>query len=180
MFKSIKINTWRQYEKIDINFHPRLTILTGANGAGKTTLLNLINRHFGWPNPLVGTPKKDKKTGGLKFISDFWKILFENQSETETTANNPNIIGEIVYSNSLQCKLLVPNIVGSTYNVTLEGQQPMKGLHIPSHRPIYKYQAVPNISTQVITTKREHLILTKLLVFSVITVKDQLTQKTIT
>jgi len=35
MIKSIKIDSWRQYENIDIDFHKQLTILTGANGAGK-------------------------------------------------------------------------------------------------------------------------------------------------
>lgn len=149
MFKSIKINTWRQYERVDITFHPQLTILTGANGAGKTTLLNLINRHFGWPSPLVGTPKKDKKTGGLKFISDIWKKLFDSEKDSET--NDNHVVGQIAYSNGHQCNLIVPNIVGSTYNVELQGQQAITGLHIPSHRPIYKYQAVPNISTQVIS-----------------------------
>ena len=33
--------------------------------------------------PLVGTPKKDKKTGGLKFFSDFWKRIFENDKENQ-------------------------------------------------------------------------------------------------
>lgn len=149
MFKAIKINTWRQFERVDIDFHPRLTILTGANGAGKTTLLNLLNSHFGWPNELVGTPKKDKKTGGLKFMSDFWKSLFETEKETEE--NKQNVIGQIFYSNGKSSSMKVPSVVGSTYNVILDGQQGITGIHIPSHRANYRYQAVPNISTQVVS-----------------------------
>lgn len=148
MFKSIKINKWRQFEKVDIDFHPRLTILTGANGSGKTTLLNLLNRHYGWPTQLVGTPKKDKKTGGLKFMSDFWELLFEREKEPEDKQHE---IGQITYSDGRKCSMQVPNVVSSTYNVNLINQQPIRGIHIPSHRPIYKYQAVPNISTQVVS-----------------------------
>jgi recombinational DNA repair ATPase RecF len=62
MFRSLEIHTWRQIEQVEIQFHPRLTILTGANGSGKTTILNLISRHFGWSIPLVSTPKRDKKS----------------------------------------------------------------------------------------------------------------------
>lgn len=148
MFKAIKLNTWRQFEKVDIEFHPRLTILTGANGAGKTTILNLINKHFGWYTPLVGTPKKDKKTGGLKFFSDFWKRIFENEKEN---TNQINRIGQINYLNGTSCFLSVPEVVGSTYDINIEGQQGIKGIHIPSHRPIYKYEQVSNISTQPIS-----------------------------
>lgn len=63
MFKSLEIHGWRQIERVDIQFHPRRTILTGANGTGKTTILNLISRHFGWSIPLVSTPVRDRKTG---------------------------------------------------------------------------------------------------------------------
>ncbi|MBE9602783.1 AAA family ATPase [Pedobacter sp. MC2016-24] len=151
MFKSLKINTWRQYEEIDINFHPRLTILTGANGAGKTTLLNLLNQHFGWPTQLIGTPKKDKKTGGLKFFSDFWKILTDFEKDINGQQNIQNSIGQITYENGGICSLSVPTNVGSVYNVSLHPQQGIKGLHIPSHRPIYKYQPIHNISTQAVS-----------------------------
>jgi predicted ATPase len=34
-FKRLKIDGWRQFQSIDIELHPRLTIITGANGAGK-------------------------------------------------------------------------------------------------------------------------------------------------
>jgi predicted ATPase len=148
MFKSIKISTWRQFEKVEIDFHPKLTILTGANGAGKTTILNLLNQHYGWSTELVGTPKKDKKTGGLKFFSDFWKFFSKSENENDYQEHE---IGQITYTDGQKCSLKIPNIVGSTYNVNFQGQQGIRGIHIPSHRPIYKYQAVQNISTQVVS-----------------------------
>jgi len=32
-FQKLKIDDWKQFKKIDIDFHPNLTILTGANGS---------------------------------------------------------------------------------------------------------------------------------------------------
>ncbi len=148
MIESIKINSWRQYQDIDIKLHPRLTIITGANGAGKTTLLTLISRHFGWPSNLVGTPKKDKKTGVLKFVSDFWKSITNDE---RSIPQNQNKVGEIEYSNRIKGNILVPDNVGSTYQPQIMNQQQVQGIHIPSHRPNYKYQNVPNISTVAIS-----------------------------
>lgn len=153
MFKSIKINNWRQYQHIDISLHPKLTILTGANGAGKTTLLNLFSQHFGWQSSLVSTPEKDKDTGNLKFLSDTWSSDLDVEVKKPIN-NNVRGIGQIVYENDGVSNINVPDAVGSAYNITLQNQQAVQGLHIPSHRPIYKYQHIGNIPTTV--TSKSH------------------------
>lgn len=153
MIKSINISTWRQFQDVDIEIHPRLTIITGANGAGKTTILNLINHHFGWPGQLVGTPKRDKKTGALKFVSDFWKSMTGGVS---SSPNRQNIIGKFTYHSGKISNLIVPEQVGSTYNIQIDHQQPIPGFHIPSHRPNYLYQNVPSISTSAISKKNAY------------------------
>ena len=101
MFKSLEIHTWRQIERVEIQFHPRLTILTGANGTGKTTILNLISRHFGWSIPLVGTPVRDRKTGALRYLADVWKSLWSGStsgSQREQVFSN--------YSNQVQSRYM--------------------------------------------------------------------------
>src|SRR5688572_17753961 len=104
MFKSLEIRTWRQIEDVRIDFHKSLTILTGANGSGKTTILNLLSRHFGWSIPLVGTPRRDRLSGVLRYFSDFWKTL-----TSRVEGKSHDIIGEITYENSQVATLSIPS-----------------------------------------------------------------------
>ena len=68
-FKFMEISEWQQFSNVAIEFHDRLTILTGANGSGKTTILNLLAKHYGWDMASLATPKKDKKSGIIQFFS---------------------------------------------------------------------------------------------------------------
>lgn len=139
-FKKLNINSWKQFEKIDIDFHPNLTVLTGANGSGKTTILNLLARHFGWNINELATPGKDKKTGFFKFFNRWFKGENENVS---------NQIGQIIYSNNVNSALTIPSGNNSAqYNISFANMQSVRGLNIPSHRPVFFYQPVPHISTQ--------------------------------
>jgi len=154
MIKSIEIESWRQFEKVKIDFHNKLTIITGANGAGKTTILDIINQHFGWQSQLVATAKRDKKTGGLTYFNGLWKKLVNKALPPNPHQNPPEKIGSLIYSNGNQTNLMIPTQTGIAYNVQIQRMQALKGFNIPSHRPIYKYQPVPTIATSPITKEQ--------------------------
>jgi len=137
-FKNLEINSWQQFEKISINFDNKLTILTGANGSGKTTLLNLLARHSGWQINSLATPKQDKKTKFIKYVSNLFNI-----NET----NNITTIGKISYDTNQIADINVPTQNNAQYVVQIQAQQPLKCFFIPSHRSIFKYQKVQNIPT---------------------------------
>jgi len=143
VLKRIKLEGWRQFRSVVVDCHPRLTILTGANSSGKTTILNLVGRHFGWQWNFVSTPTRSKKRG-LEYFADFWRRLLSDSPGQE----KHDTIGEILYGDGKKAQLKVPSQVGSTYQISLDGMAQMRGLHIPSHRPIYQYQQVANIPTQ--------------------------------
>ena len=160
MFTKIALRGWRQFRNVDIDFHPRLTILTGANGAGKTTLLNLVSRHFGWASSFISTPTRRGSGPGLMYSADNWSLdddqfecfdseIREEKRRLALAAQGPQTtIGEILYRNEVRADISVPNQqIGSSYDVNIRGQQGVEGLHIPSHRATYSYQAVQNIPT---------------------------------
>lgn len=150
MFKAMKLSNWRQFESIQVNFHPRLTVLTGQNGAGKTTILNIFNRHFGWNILYASTPKSDKR-GVISYFSDVWKKLTDAVVGSQETGNET--VGEIEYSKGRHATLVVPRQVTQEYGLTINNQQEQPGLHIPSHRSVYRYQTVFQIPTKVVTAQ---------------------------
>ena len=138
-FKNLEINSWQQFERIDIDFNSRLTVLTGANGSGKTTLLNILAKHSGWTMNSFATPKQDISTKVIKYITRWWK---------GTDKSNETNIGKIIYQNDEQSSLVIPNGNNAQYQVSLQHQQPLKCFFIPSHRSIFKYEKVTSIPTQ--------------------------------
>ena len=72
-FKRLKIHGWRQFQSIEFDVHPRLTVITGANGSGKSTLLNIFSQHFGYQRPLLAIPQS--KEGVVTFAFGLFDIL---------------------------------------------------------------------------------------------------------
>ena len=149
-FKSLELNDWRQFEHVGLDFHNQLTILTGANGSGKTTLLNILARHLNWNVNIVGTPRKDKKTGAIRYRS-------ERKKRPSDVPGGWTDIGRITYENGAASQIQAPAEASSQYNLNVLTQQPISGLHISSHRPIFSYQPVLNIPTQVVTRQQAYL-----------------------
>lgn len=139
-FTKLEINHWQQFEKIDISIHERLTILTGANGSGKTTLLNILAQHFsyGLGRDTLKTPRINKDNSGYSF---------QSRSHNTEDVINQNNIGKVSYSD-----LSISDIALSTnetieYQLIIQNYGTLEGLYIPSHRPIFKYERVKNVST---------------------------------
>ncbi len=58
---NIYIENWKQFEKVDIDFHPKITFLTGINGSGKTTILNILSTLFKWTVHEFFEPTHDER-----------------------------------------------------------------------------------------------------------------------
>lgn len=138
-FKKLSINQWKQFEKLDIDFHERLTVLTGANGAGKTTILNLLSPHFGWSTNELATPAKDVKSGFIKFFTRFF---------TKPIESTDDIIGQLTYNQGASANIQIPNSDVAQYQISIQPQQSVNGFNIPSHRPTFHYQPVTQLSLE--------------------------------
>lgn len=137
-FKKLSLSEWQQFDNINIEFHSRLTVLTGANGSGKTTILNLLAKHCGWNIASLGTPVKDKESGVFKILTRF----FRGKDKSDNSD-----IGSITYSNSISAILQIPNASKLNYNINIANQQEVKCVYIPSHRSVYRYAHLDNIPT---------------------------------
>jgi predicted ATPase len=160
IFSNLHISNWRQYRDINIDFHERLTIITGGNGAGKTTLLNLLSRHFGWQGLVVSTPRRNGSA--VTFSPDSWddddleKFAAWLADKEKFPLDVPDLppppqvksdIGTLTYGNGTVAPLRVPQQVGASFQVEIHNQQTQRGMHVPSHRPIFSHQTVENIPT---------------------------------
>jgi energy-coupling factor transporter ATP-binding protein EcfA2 len=148
-FSKLSLHDWRQFDKIEIDFHPRLTVITGANGAGKSTLLRLLSQHYGWSYPLLATPTYSTD-GALNYVSGLFKLLKKKETSPTTT------VGEFAYSDGQVSKLTVPAVNSITYNASIDPPVPISGLHIGSHRPVPNYQQVGNIPTNAIGAEQAY------------------------
>lgn len=146
MFQRLTVTNWRQFAEVDLEFHPRLTILTGANGAGKTTLLHLLNRHWGWNIPYVSTPRFSGK-GLRRYWAGFWEDSNADSGAEQKSAQH--FIGNIQYQHHPMARLSIPHDVPETFAVQIAPQPTLAGVYVPAHRPLYIHQKVEQIPTNV-------------------------------
>ena len=141
VFKSLSISGWRQFYNVSIEFHPRLTVITGANGAGKSSLLGLLTPHFGWQRTFLGTPRKVRKNGVVSFLTGVRKRHRSQVFQPGTMQE----VGQIVYSTAVTASIGVSN-EGQQYNASINNQQQVLGTFLASHRAVPVYQSVVQVS----------------------------------
>lgn len=155
MFSKLVIQHWRQFNRVEIDFHRRLTVLTGANGSGKTTLLHLLNRHWGWDLKYVSSPPSgdDRRN----YAAGFW----EGAVQPTSRSNSPeapkkllHVIGELTHSNGERAELNVPDDVEAVFDVGISPQHPVAGVYVPSHRSRYFFQPITSIPVKLDAKKQ--------------------------
>ncbi|MYC64657.1 MAG: AAA family ATPase [Caldilineaceae bacterium SB0661_bin_34] len=143
-FKTLEVTDWRQFRSVNVEFHPRATVIVGANGSGKTSLLNILSQQLGWVREFVGTPTIDEETGDTKYLTGF----------TKKTKGHRDRIGSLTYviegGTESKANLLAPT-EGTTFEVISEKtiMRGVPGIYITSHRPAYFYQPIEQIPTKV-------------------------------
>ena len=135
-FTGLRLEDWQQFRSVNLEFHPRLTVLTGANASGKTTILNLLARHADWRVPSLSVPRRSALTGVIQFATRFFG---GRDRSTE------DVIGSISYSSDKSARLTVPPEAGADYHVNIGGQQQVPCFFVPSHRSVYRYERIQHI-----------------------------------
>lgn len=145
-FDKITLSEWRQFSKIDIDFHSKVTIITGANGAGKSTILKLLSKHFGWHQSFLSTPFLSKDKNGFQYKS-FFKPL--NPTFINNNYDSSNTLGNIVYSDKNSSDICIYEKIHhqAQFDLQINNQRHVDGVHINSHRPVPNYQRLQNIPT---------------------------------
>ena len=136
-FDELEVAGWRQFGSVAIDFHPRATIITGANGAGKTTLLNILSQHFGWALRFIGTPRIDRR-GAQRYFSG----VISEAADTNVD------VGKLTYDDGNVATLQVPT-EGEAFRISISNPQTVPGIYLTSHRPVYFYQKVSEIPTEI-------------------------------
>lgn len=142
-FTRLAVKGWRQFDDVDIEIHPRLTVITGANGAGKTTLLSLLTQHLGWARPYLASPRQGRD-GSISYLSGVIRGMFSwLRGESEASSE----FGYVTYSNGQKAVLSVSPTGGVEYGITINPQSHIQGISIPSHRVASRYQQIGSIPT---------------------------------
>lgn len=141
-FKKLTISNWQQFKDITIDFHEKMTVITGANGSGKTTILNILAQHFGWSTNSIAIPRKNLTTSILEWFSGLF-------------VRNETSVGEIIYKNDQKATLLIPQVDSAQYSVKIIGKQLVEGFIIPSHKTPFRYEQVSNLSLRTSFDKEQ-------------------------
>lgn len=134
--KSLKLEQWRQFENIELEFSDRVTIITGKNGSGKTSIGSVLAKTFSleWPLKFVSSPELNQDGGVIYKTSA--------NSSVEEISNSRSYIGELAYIGGFTRRITTDIKVDGEYSILIEHASPIHGLYVPAHRPQFRYMKI--------------------------------------
>ncbi|WP_312317196.1 AAA family ATPase [Stenotrophomonas sp.] len=152
MFKSLRLEGWRQFDHIEIDLHPRLTVITGSNGAGKSSLLRIFSRNFGFDRPYISTPRF--VDGKFQYSEGMLSRWLGNLGRLISRSGDNQTIGELKFADGGVSSLSVPNGSGAQYHLQSSYATSVAGVHIDSHHAVLSYQSVGSIPAHLTTPEQ--------------------------
>lgn len=145
LFDKLELSGWRQFRDVKIDFHDRLTVLTGANGAGKSTILKLLKCHFPYESDenFLATPIQ--KEGKTKFSFGAWWSTRLDSIFSRDVPEDSEEIGKISFSNNENTLLKLPSSGSLQYALKRTAVINVNGVSISSHRSLPRYNEIKNI-----------------------------------
>lgn len=136
----LSISSWKQFDKVKIDFHPNLTVLTGANGSGKSTLLKILAEQLGWSAQEISALQTHPETGKTDFRPLKYSLVEPDGGYL--------VIGKLEYTDNEQCTITVPNDSRMVFSVSFNPSRRLLGLFIPASRPSFTYTPLENLNTR--------------------------------
>ncbi|MBX9721871.1 MAG: ATP-binding protein [Candidatus Obscuribacterales bacterium] len=133
-FLRMRIDRWSQFELLELDMDPRVTMLIGTNGTGKTTLLRVLATRLGSRFPFFSTPyllgnNRFMRWPNLHLSSPFFHgwdvngVFHYNQ-------------GLITFNDDSRAPLMIPANPNVSYEIVFDKDIKIEGLFFPAHRPI--------------------------------------------
>lgn len=146
LFSKLTLSGWRQFRDVEIDFHDRLTVLTGANGAGKSTILKILKCHFPYESDeqFLATPIKDKDRTDFSFGS--WLSTKFDQLFPRKSLESIESIGLLEYTDRQSARLSLPKSGSMQYALERSSNVIIKGINISSHRVLPRYEEIKQLS----------------------------------
>lgn len=159
MINNLTITNWNQFDNVNIDFHPQVTIITGTNGSGKSTIVRLISRNLGWNYKEIATPIKLHNTNsffspgiGIENFTNLelaFKLLDVKHITVGSLTTDEGII-EFQAPNQLDHVSYALKISSNNHPFTLHG------VSVASHRFPFTYSVLESIPVKPITTEEAY------------------------
>lgn len=133
--RKLHLRDWRQFEKIDIDFSNKLTIITGENGTGKTSILNIVAQVLGDNIQFLGTLAPHGRD--VAFTTGLRRKYKDHQQ-----------IGSIYLSSGEYSRILISDINNGTspfFKPEISPFREISGIYLNTQRYLSSYQKLENL-----------------------------------
>lgn len=153
MLNSLSITRWRQFDRLSIELHPRLTVIVGANGTGKSSILHILASFNRSTAPtLTSFPATPSAciSGKVEWSTNYY-------GDTKRYEKDTIRVGSIEFATGKRSAIITKRNSGKESSLYLAKSTKISGTHIASARmpsprvPIANPNQIPDSIRDLLT-----------------------------